>query len=487
MSTTPTPICDQMEIETPVLQDLKPEQIIEDILSVDPNLPNPVPTITAPFITDDPTPSQLATFGPTLPEELKDEVYFSASDFSSNSEDEEKEDEDIALSSATDSSLTDDDLDEMGTNQEDDDRTMEDPTSAWKEVDIPQKLEFLPYLRKGHYLFSEEDTPIQIFLRHFSEEVFQEIVFQTNKNSKSFMTAMSKNEPGKKNPLMNRWHDVTVEEIKIFVALSMIMGIVKLPAWRDYWLNKSVFMKNTLMRIMTFHRFNMINRFFQVWDSTDSDQRTNQFEKVKFFNRIIENFNHVIIPNECLSLDERLCAFKGRFHSKVYMPLKPDKWGIKLICLCDSNGYAMRISIIVKGISLHDVDNLVDSFLTGFEGYNHKLFMDNYYCHPSLCDSLIKRKIFVTGTVRDNRRDVPQIVKDKKLKKGQLAYFEKPGMVLAKIFEKKKPFMILTNFDSFNKVKKVNKPDIIENYNKNMKGVDILNQYCSYYRFLILF
>lgn len=40
---------------------------------------------------------------------------------------------------------------------------------------------------------------------------------------------------------------------------------------------------------------------------------------------------------------------------------------------------------------------------------------------------------------------------------------------------------MITNFDTFKKFKTEKKCQAVMRYNKNMKGVDIMNQYCSYY------
>ena len=51
---------------------------------------------------------------------------------------------------------------------------------------------------------------------------------------------------------------------------------------------------------------------------------------------------------------------------------------------------------------------------------------------------------------------------------------------------------MITSFDSFKSATYINqngklttKPHVIFNYNQNMRGVDLLNQLCSYYRYFI--
>ena len=45
-------------------------------------------------------------------------------------------------------------------------------------------------------------------------------------------------------------------------------------------------------------------------------------------------------PGYCISIDESMIAFKGRYAGKQYLPRKPIKWGFKCIILADSlSGY----------------------------------------------------------------------------------------------------------------------------------------------------
>lgn len=60
-----------------------------------------------------------------------------------------------------------------------------------------------------------------------------------------------------------------------------------------------------------------------------------------FLDGIKETFSSVFSPGQNLSLDEAMCAFRGRIHFRVYNHDKPDAWGIKLFQICDSKtGYS---------------------------------------------------------------------------------------------------------------------------------------------------
>jgi len=41
-------------------------------------------------------------------------------------------------------------------------------------------------------------------------------------------------------------------------------------------------------------------------------------------------------------------------------------------------------------------------------GHGHKLYMDNFFSSPELFDDMVKNEIYCCGTVRLNRRGMPQ-------------------------------------------------------------------------------
>ena len=50
------------------------------------------------------------------------------------------------------------------------------------------------------------------------------------------------------------------------------------------------------------------------------------------------------------------------------------------------------------------------------EGCSHKLYMDNFFSSPELFDDLVKKQIYCCGTVRPNRKGMPQDLRPKTTK-----------------------------------------------------------------------
>ncbi|CAJ0862930.1 14314_t:CDS:2, partial [Entrophospora sp. SA101] len=52
------------------------------------------------------------------------------------------------------------------------------------------------------------------------------------------------------------WNDLTLNELKIWLALVIYMGIFKLPAIKDYWVIDSYYPSHEVIKMMTIKRFN---------------------------------------------------------------------------------------------------------------------------------------------------------------------------------------------------------------------------------------
>ena len=64
----------------------------------------------------------------------------------------------------------------------------------------------------------------------------------------------------------------------------------------------------------------------------------------------------------------------------------------------------------------------VTNLTRGVEGVGHKLYMDNFFSSPDLFDDLAQKKISCCGTVRLNRKGMPNdlLPKTQKLKRGDI-------------------------------------------------------------------
>ena len=97
-------------------------------------------------------------------------------------------------------------------------------------------------------VLAEPITPVTVFARYFTEELWTRLVTETNRYAEQIRTPSSK------------WYPVTTVEMKCFIGLCLTMGILKLPTRRDYWRQKKWIFQTKLPEVMSRDRFAMIWR-----------------------------------------------------------------------------------------------------------------------------------------------------------------------------------------------------------------------------------
>ena len=80
------------------------------------------------------------------------------------------------------------------------------------------------------------------------------------------------------------------------------------------------------------------------------------------------------------------------------------------------------------------------------EGRGHKLYMDNFISSPELFDDLVKKQIYCHGTVRPNRKGMPQDLKPKttKMKRGDIRVGTSADLT-AILWQDKRDVCMMTN------------------------------------------
>ena len=123
-------------------------------------------------------------------------------------------------------------------------------------------------------------------------------------------------------------------------------------------------------------------------------------------------------PHQALSIDEGMVPWQGNVHFRVYSPDKPDKYGLKAYILCDAeNSYCLKFELYTGKPATPPSANgatydLVMSLMRNHFSDNHIVYCDNYYTSPTLFMDLWYLGTGATGTVRPNRRGIPQVIKE---------------------------------------------------------------------------
>ena len=190
------------------------------------------------------------------------------------------------------------------------------------------------------------------------------------------------------------------------------------------------------------------------------------------------------------------CMCQGRLGWIQYIPLKRARFGIKHFLLCESStGYVWCFVLYVgKGTQFDpefdDLANIstkiVMSLIKPLLKKGYCLTIDNYYTSPQLADLLISNLTDLYGTVRSNRKDLPDGLSKEKLRKGEVTAFRR-GKLMAMRWKDKKDVYLLSSIhnaeqqDVETRKGTVQKPKVVCDYNLSMGGVDKSDQMLSCY------
>lgn len=323
------------------------------------------------------------------------------------------------------------------------------------------------------------------FLRLFITEFL--VKFLTQESNRYARKIMSETE-------FSSYELISVVEMNRFICILIYMGIDDKPTFEHYWKKKdNPFYNDFCSKLLTFERFKTIKKVFHVFDNyvyNDLESQNVSFSKldglIEYFNK---KFAEVYSPERDLAVDENMCPWSGRGGSKVYMPLKPVKYGIKSYALCESKtGYACAL-IQYNSRKPETNLNMLVRLTKNYQNKFHHLYMDNFYTSVKVIEAMAEKGIYCCGTLRDNRggpKDIKKIVK--RFKKGEGLVYTNDLINCIGLMDNG-PVAILTNIHSSIVANtsgdedegNLSKSNVVKDYNSYMGGVDLMDQMTGYY------
>ncbi|KAM3863421.1 deleted in lung and esophageal cancer protein 1-like [Diretmus argenteus] len=188
----------------------------------------------------------------------------------------------------------------------------------WKAMD--NEFGDLPTILGESKMNVEGRDPIDFFSHLFTEEMIDDIVFNTNQY------AVQKG---------NENLGLTSEEFKTFLGMNMVMSYIKYPRARMYWSSEEGLRLDLVADAMSVNRFEKILRYVHFVDNYSIDpENADRFVKIRpFLNALQGTFSASLDPEEYRSVDEMMIPFKEHLSIKQYVPKKPKPWGVKVWAL----------------------------------------------------------------------------------------------------------------------------------------------------------
>lgn len=346
----------------------------------------------------------------------------------------------------------------------------------------------------------QTSKPVDYFNLFFTHTLLT--LFTTETNRYATQTLNGRRDSLSPASRFRKWVPVTVPEMKAFVIVILNMGLVLKPTIKSYWSTSSSQATTWFNKMFSRTRFESILSFFHLVDNSKLPKPNEQgYDPCQKFQPLEDHcnimFKHYYTPHQQVSIDETLIGTKNQSQLQQYLPNKHHhRWGIKMWVLCDSVSKYCMSFFCYKGAKSQDDKNeikekglaytVVSKLLTACNllGKGYHVFTDNFFSSIPLVQTLYEKFTFLTGTLRRNRKGLPNEVLGK-IEPEQKVYCKNYNTVIMAYRHKKSQKNPVLLISSAPEVKDVqitktrrgretteNKPAIVHNYNCFMGGID---------------
>ncbi|MCO5572651.1 hypothetical protein L7F22_026409 [Adiantum nelumboides] len=338
----------------------------------------------------------------------------------------------------------------------------------------------------------------QLFTSLFPLEVVDSIISETNRYANDVRRAARE-----KYPTMRRWEGIDRQSFFKFLGLVLAMTIQALPNTEAYWRGdvRGALQYPNFGRKMSLNRFQQIKRFLHLRDNKfrPLDKKTREYRCWQFLeleNVLNRTFKECYQVGREVTIDERIIPTRNKRNPiRMYLPMKPHKFGIEVYNLCDSKtAYNYQFFVYDKlpqkeGLGFSMVKKLMNSL----PDKGHHLYMDRGFTSFRLLQWLTFNGFGGTGTmvVSKNTKTWPKeyawLESGAMRGSSKFAYCQKNGL-FACCWQDAKPVFVASNVWGMGNVtckRQVGRdkqtlacPEAISKYNSFKAGCDIFDQMC---------
>jgi hypothetical protein len=298
------------------------------------------------------------------------------------------------------------------------------PSTSWTRPSSPQTSVVHTYTggnrgKKDNEAphINDASSPLSVFLLYFAE-IITLLVVESNRYYHDHVDRLDEGP----SPLP----DMTEAEMLVFLAVTIQMGHDLRDKLTDYWVTTDQLYAPFYTNAMKQDRYLHILRFWHFTDKNEPDRKDKNFDRLlkiwNLFEILNRTFSKFYNPLNIWPLTKLLfCSKEGSFSNNTY-PKKHKRFRIKIYKLSDKTGYTYDMKVYVGKARLRRVQDLTISRATVTEltkkvqERGHKLYMGNFFTSPRIFEDLAMTKIYCCGTLRPNRKGMPQDLGPRKMK-----------------------------------------------------------------------
>lgn len=348
----------------------------------------------------------------------------------------------------------------------------------------------IPGLRPSAALGNEAD-PVSCWNLLFTDDLLLIILQWTNVKLQSMKARY-------KNTERSELQDIDLIELKAFIGLLFYTAVFK----SNHEKIERIFTIDGTGREI-FRCVMSKNRFATLLVALRFDNPVERAERRKtdplapiseIFNKFVPNCQRIYTPGANMTIDEMLISFRGRCKYKMYIPNKPCKYGLKLMCLADArnhyfyNGYLYcgknsdSISLTEEEKNFSKPTQSVIRLARPIQNTNRNITADNWFSSLELAEYLREKGLTYVGTLKKNKREIPpSFLPHKNREVGSALYgFTKNVTLVSHVPKKNKAVLLISSMHHSQQFDdSAGKPEIIVFYNSTKSGVDSLDEKCA--------
>ncbi|XP_050351155.1 piggyBac transposable element-derived protein 4-like [Nymphalis io] len=299
--------------------------------------------------------------------------------------------------------------------------------------------------KRQERLFSDQSDLWTIFTHIFDEDIIEFMVVETNRYA--LQTTVNDLRP---NSRLRRWKPITGDEMRKFLGVYLLTGVINFPMLENYWKKDKLYYHPLLHEInMSYNKFALI---LKCWHFVDNEAPRNEGDRLykiqPLIDKLTKNWRKIFTPGERIVVDESMVGFRGRIKFRTYNPQKSHKYGIKIYKLCTDSGYTWSYRVYSgqddQITGLDKPGSVVVSLCTDLLKEGRIMITDNYYTSIPLARYLKEQGTDLCGTIRKNRRELPQEVVQQRLEKGQISVQQNNFATILKWHDKRDVLMLST-------------------------------------------